>query len=304
MRFVPSYETIVNQLKTGELDASFTIEPQRYRRLRTIPGVVTRVTPVAGALLLYFNNARGPATDLRVRQALVAALDIPTLVRDVTGGMYDSKDALRGLFAWAYTPIGEPIYDPPAAARSLDAAGWKRASDGRRYKNGERLSLDLATSSAYSALLMTSVQQALQKIGVDATIKRYSPLLYVSPAANGGPLFGLRYGAAEYRILVGAGDPDTLPYLGCDQRAPLGFNLAAFCDPPLEAAQRDGASHYERSRRIADALIVERRLRERAPLIVLAQTRELDAYVPGLHGFAPAGYTPYWNVWNWSLARR
>jgi hypothetical protein len=136
---------------------------------------------------------------------------------------------------------------------------------------------------------------------LEATIKSYTPELYVAPAALGGPMFGLRYGLATFEILVGAGDPDTSVYLGCDQRPPIGFNFSGFCDATLETAQRDGASTYDRARRIHDALIVERVLRDRVPLLVLDQTREFDAYTNRLSGVTPAPYTPYWNVWNWSL---
>ena len=301
IKFVPSFDTIANQLLTHELDAGFTLESRQYRRLRDVPGLRTKVTPVAGTLLLFFNTVHGPTTDVRVRRAIVASIDARTLVRDVTDGMYGPEDAMRGLFTWAYTPIPELPYDPHAAARILEQAGWKKAGDGFRYKNGERLALTIATSTVLPTVLVTGLQQGLQQVGVDATIKAYTSTLYSAPAAMGGPVFGLRFNLATYQLLVGAGDPDTLPYFGCAERPPAGFNASGFCDPALEAAQRDGASTYDRARRVHYAQLVERLLRDRAPLLVLDQTREFDAYTSRLSGFKPAAYTPYWNVWNWSL---
>jgi peptide/nickel transport system substrate-binding protein len=301
IKFVPSYDTIANQLMTHEVDAAFNLESRQYRRLRDVPGLATKVTPNAGALLLFFNTIAGPTADVRVRRAIVAATDARSLVRDFTNGYYGPDDAMRGIFTWAYTHVPEPHYDPRTAALILEGAGWKTAADGFRYKNGERLSITITTSTIYPTLLVTNLQQGLRQIGVDATIKSYAPVLYVAPGALGGPLFGLHYGLATFEILVGAGDPDTSLYLGCDQRPPSGFNFSALCDSAIETAQRDGASTYDRARRIHDALVVERLLRDRVPFLALDQTREFDAYTNRLTGFTPAPYTPYWNVWNWSL---
>jgi ABC-type transport system substrate-binding protein len=114
-------------------------------------------------------------------------------------------------------------------------------------------------------------------------------------------VFGGKYDLAVLTIFTGAGDPDTTPYLGCDQIPPNGFNLPAFCDPALERAQRDAVTTFDRARRARDMGVVERRLLETLPIDVLAQPRGVSAVSDRLKGFAPTALTPYARTWEWSL---
>ena len=302
--FVPDPATVVNELRTGEIDAAFALPPVYVRQVRALPHVAVRTTPFAAAIMLYFNTVAGPTADAAVRRALVAAIDLPKLVHDGTDGVDDAHDPMRGLFAWGYRHVPDPVFDLDASERALDGAGWRRGTDGIRVKNGERLSLTLVASTTTSNVLTTGIQQAMRRIGADLAIKAFNPTEFQAPASSGGPMFGQRFSLALFNLYANGGDPDVLPYFGCAERVPHGFNFSGYCEPAFEAAAQDGARSYDGERRIRDGVTIERAIHDEAPFLALSQIRELDAYTTRFGGFEPAAYTPYWNVRGWSLSAR
>jgi peptide/nickel transport system substrate-binding protein len=301
IHFVPSPDTIAVQLATHELDAAFALPTSLVPRLRAISELDVKQTPIAGVTLLYFNTTREPLRELAVRRAIALAIDRPLLVADATAGVATARDAQRGLFSWAYRPVSDIPFDPAAAARLLDAAGWRVSSGGTRVRNGQRLGLTLVTASNVSGVWAATLQQQLARIGIDVTIKTYTPMQFSAPASAGGPLEGQNFDLAFYSLLVNAGDPDVSQYFGCAQRAPYGFNFSGLCDPALEAPQRDGMSTFDTERRVRDTVSEERALVSLVPVLVLAQTRQIDAYGPGLRGFTPE-LLAFAKSWEWSLA--
>jgi peptide/nickel transport system substrate-binding protein len=302
IKFIPSYDTIVQQLQTHEIDAAPALAPFTYPRLERLERTRVVLTPEAGMVAVYFNTKSAVVGDARVRRALIEALDVPALLRDATYGVELPGDPMRGLFGWAYHPEKPPPFDLAGANALLDAAGWHRTASGVREKAGVPLALRYVASTATSAIYATTIQQALARVGADVSIKTFAPQLFFAPGAMGGPVFGGKYDLSVLTIYTGAGDPDTSPYLGCDQIPPSGFNLAAFCDGPLERAQRDDATTFDRARRERDMAVVERRLLDTLPIDVLAQLRQVTAVNDRMRGFSPTPLTPYARTWEWSLS--
>lgn len=143
IRFVHDHSTIVNELMTGEVDATFFASPSKVGVMRSIPNhrvVVTRQLPKFGALV--FNVSDSIVKDLAVRQAFASAIDRRTLVAKTASGLYDADTGMRGLFSWAFDPnVGTIAYDPVKARALLTHAGWTLGNDGIRVKNGRRLEM-------------------------------------------------------------------------------------------------------------------------------------------------------------------
>ncbi len=302
IHFVPSPDTIAVQLATHELDAAFALPTSSVLRLRAIPQLDVKETPIAGVTLVYFNTIREPLRELAVRRAIALAIDRPRLVADATAGVANARDAQRGLFSWAYRPVSDIPFDPAAAARLLDGAGWRVSSDGIRARNGRRLTLTLVAASNASGVWTATLQQQLARTGIDVSVKTYAPMQFSAPAAAGGPMAGQNFDLAIYSLLVNAGDPDVSQYFGCAQRAPHGFNFSGLCDPALEGPQLDGMATFDTQRRVADTVAEERALLSLVPILVLAQTRQIDAYGSRLRGFTPE-LLAFAKSWEWSLAQ-
>jgi peptide/nickel transport system substrate-binding protein len=118
-----------------------------------------------------------PTDDVRVRKAILHAIDRQAIVKDV----------LYGLGTAANTPIlpnipwsGEKrlqgfAHDPRRAGALLDEAGWRRSGTGVRQKDGKPLALALRVIDYPSTLIagreMAQVIAAqLRQVGVDTSI--------------------------------------------------------------------------------------------------------------------------------------
>ena len=124
--------------------------------------------------------------DKRVRKALVYAIDRDAL----TQAMFEGKQPKSiHLFApidpW-YTEDPSKIvlyeYSPRKARQLLDEAGWVVGNDGYRYKDGEKLSLQLMTTAGNKTREMVEawLQEEWKKVGIEITIKNEPARVYFS----------------------------------------------------------------------------------------------------------------------------
>lgn len=178
--------------------------------------------------------------------------------------------------------------------------------DGIRTKGGTRLALGLAISPAGvggSRIAATVIQEELRKIGVDVTIKEYSPgMMWATPQA-GGVLESGHYQMAYDAWWVLGPDPDDSWNLACDQIPPTGVNLYFWCNARADAAMRDALTTFDLTRRKRDYAVVQTELVRDLPILQLWQVKRTDAYTPRLGGIAPSPLgSTFWNAWSWRLS--
>src|SRR5690606_7793783 len=109
------------------------------------PSIAVRSVPAVRTEFVTLNNTVPGLDDPRVRTALAMALDRAQLLRTVFA---DRGSVATGPFPptmiGAYDSSIEPLpYDPEAASRLLDEAGWTVGLDGVRQKDGQRLDLEI-----------------------------------------------------------------------------------------------------------------------------------------------------------------
>ena len=292
LKFVANSNTILNQIRTREVNAYFFADPEHLEQYRSIAGAAVVRAPFAGFGVLIFNTADRTLSDPRVRRALVQALNLPELVRNATRNTQEFNDANRGLFSWAYDPAATPQpYDPAAAKHILQA------------QHVRSLTLIYESGIAASASVAVQLQRQLQEAGIDLALRAYTPQMFRAPAATGGPLFGGKFHLA-FVELYNTVDPSTEWVLSCSQVPPNGFNTSHFCDVPTERANEDDRQTYDRAQRAHFASIIQHRLVEQVPLLSLWADNAIYVVPSNLSGFEPSPTSPYWNVWQWRLKAR
>src|SRR5207244_7199246 len=93
---------------------------------------------------MSIKTARGAKIfgDKAVRQALFQLIDRKTIVDGVLEGTVQIADTVAPTTSPFYNPnVKKYPYDPTAAKKLLDDAGWTAGADGIREKGGEKLSL-------------------------------------------------------------------------------------------------------------------------------------------------------------------
>jgi len=303
-RTIPDATTLAIQLKSGDIDIAENIDPHGAELLAGRPDLEIFRTFYRFGLIIF--NASDPRlSDVRVRRAITLAFDRKNAVRKATDGFDETANPARALFGWAYDPSIKPLpYDPAAARKLLDAAGWKPGPDGVRVRGGQRLQLTLITQAGHPSLTteMTQMLQQEKAVGVALDIKAYvdQQFLLLTPD---GPLWGGHFDITLTRF-VGGGDPDPDWLIGCDAAGKTNtYNFTHMCIPGIAPVLTDGVSTYDRARRTRDYRIVQRSLNEWLPLVVLSQSPTLSAGPKRLRGYHPSKYGgPFWNVTSWRFS--
>ena len=155
-----SSDTMVQALKSGDLDYAHDVNADQFKALQSDPNIKTVVGSANGWTQLAFNTygtgtgktikGGGPSTqallDPAFRDALGYAVDKKTLVDRVLGGFGDQGNTIVPpvLGQWHVDPDKPRTFDIELAKQKLDAAGYKLDASGNRLdKQGKPITLRL-----------------------------------------------------------------------------------------------------------------------------------------------------------------
>ena len=145
---------------------------------------------------------------LPVRQAIAYALDKPRIAALGEGGEQQPANqtgVITPTFqSWSDSSITQPSYDPAKAEQILNAAGFKKGSNGiYRSPSGQPLSFTIKTISGYSDwdASLQIITQELKAVGIAVTVQDENSTPYTTDLQSGH--FQLAY--------AGSGGPAASP---------------------------------------------------------------------------------------------
>lgn len=153
-----------NALQTGEIDIAMDLKGESVETVRNNADLTLLETPGLHVAYLYFNQEQGPTADIKVRKALIEAINVDEMV----AALYKYGEAQGAKLplppgSWGYDASLEskvPGYDPEDAKALLAEAGY---ADG--------LTLDLYISDTEVRQNMAVLVQAYwQQVGVTLNI--------------------------------------------------------------------------------------------------------------------------------------
>jgi peptide/nickel transport system substrate-binding protein len=201
---VPDASVRDGSFSSGQVAVASRISPSSVTSLEgTGASIVTGVTPGMGTQLLA-RVTDGPMADEAVRQALQVAVDRTAVTDAAVGGTpyQSSVDVLSSATVDHVDHSSFLKYDPDAARKILDEAGWTAGPTGVRSKNGEPLSLRLIYYTGiydFSESVATLLQQELQQVGFQIDL-----------AGGDGATWAKRQAAGDYDLaMVNATNTDA-----------------------------------------------------------------------------------------------
>lgn len=164
------------------------------KRLKEDPNSPYQVTFVPGSVYEHIDvqQTNPILQDIKVRKALVHAIDRDQLSQALFEGKQPKAIHNVAPFDPWYTDDPEKVvlyeYSPREARKLLDEAGWILGDDGYRYKDGEKLSLQLMTTAGNKTreLVEAWLQEEWKKVGVEITIKNEPARVYFGETVRKG----------------------------------------------------------------------------------------------------------------------
>jgi len=275
----------IRAVLSGAADLVGGLEPQEVLALQGRTDVSVQDTRTFTNAFVTFNpdgSAKALFSDLKVRLALTQAIDRTRVLTEVLAGRGDPDPSPIPFGDWAFSPSASTMhpYDPIAAAKALDAAGWVLAPGTKvRAKGGQSFKFELDVASPFpNKEVADAVARQLLEIGVEADVKAVSGADLVQKY-----LVGRNYQAALVAFDVGP-DPDlnSVWHSGADTNA-LNFAYSrgwGLIDKDLE----DGRAAVDQQSRLAAYLDFQSQMADAAPAIFLYSPHYDYAISQRVHG--------------------
>lgn len=300
-KFIPNTNTRINQLRSGEAHVAALVPWDKVRELGDVPRLTLhRMTGNSYEHITLNQRHFPPFADLRVRRALISAVDRQAIVHNLLDSLAPVIDGPIQPVSWAYTDsVRRYPYDPAYARALLDSAGWRSATPGGiRERGGRPLSFTLITQAGFA--IRENVAQVMQRqwreVGVDARVQ------LIDGTAISSVWFEGRFDAMLHWWHMPS-DPELTLFFAGDRTPPAGRNINYLNDARLTALLYASDRTVDRARRRALLVQAQRRIAELVPEIPLYNVTRIDAVPANLEGFRgnPTNTGIFWNVYQWVI---
>jgi len=307
-RFVTDSNTILKDLQSGSIDASWFLDVQKTPAYQALSNyTLTRTATSSGYEAIWINENNPILKDVTIRKALAMAIDHNALIQTARRGAATPlcTDHPSGVVPGYQADAACPKFDPTAASALLQSDGWTLGADGVRTKNGKRLEFQYSTTSnnAWRAADELILQQDFKAIGVKIDIQNYpAGTFFGNILPQGDPN---KYQLAEFEQTY-TYDGDDATNLACNQIPTAannygGGNFAFYCNHALDPlfaqeqgttdpAKRQAAFNQLHQIYLTDFPFIT----EYGPLDVAVYKNVVHNYTPG-----PMGAQETVNIWTW-----
>jgi peptide/nickel transport system substrate-binding protein len=291
VEIVPEALIRTSALLGGQHTLTLELPPQSVAELRANPDYIVsnRVRNGNTMRAITFNMEKAPFDDVRVRRALALATDREGIAAINGFGEFLVTADFVNSSTKHYDPAYRDVlhYDPAAANRLLDEAGWT-GSDAQGYRthasDGRRLGAEMLTGDAWSpAATAVALQSDLKKIGFELRILQL-PAGQLTDRRNQG----------EYQAFSGGGGwhtntPDALYILHHSAEIinlpkVYGANTGRVHDPELDDLLARARRTLDQETQRALYSAAQRRMVELVPGVPIYETQHIFAYHRRLRG--------------------
>jgi len=304
-KFIPNENTLLVQLKTGEIDIFDNANIAFVSQMEQIPGIKVYKTPMLMYEHLDFNTENPILADRKVRRALAYATD----KEEIAERIYDGLVRPAALDEFEQSPYFNPDaaaqarYDLLRARLLLKRAGWADADgDGILDKDGQPLRLTISTTSGQVNRERTELvlRDQYRRVGVDLVIRNYNATVLLGTYEDGAILKRGKFDLAMYAWLA-TPEPATKEALYSARAIPPhGQNHPRFAHTRLTELLEQGSNESDPDRRVAIYHEVADILVEQAPVVPLFWYTSVDPCTDRLRNYRP---NPTQSADTWNAAR-
>ncbi len=328
IKFVPTPETALAALQTGDVDWYPDFSESDIPTLKGLePTIHSLVVPGADFEHYFFNlgtkagvNGKGaadvdgfcPFKDVKVRKAITLGINRQAIVDTLLNGATKVPATQWPNSAWTNTSLQPDAYDPDAAGKLLDEAGYTLGSDGIRHGmcNGVDTKLSFRFDTTDKQIRVDNalaVQSDLAKIGIEFKPNHSPAGTFFAGYTDGGLMPTGNYDMAGYTTgfypdpMTGVIDSyacDTVP----SAAHPSGANNYLICDPKLDDLMAAVNATADPAARKAALDELQKYIFDQYYVIMMYARANVygyvDRFVPGPFGFYS---NMNWNAEVWDV---
>jgi peptide/nickel transport system substrate-binding protein len=277
IHFVPELERMPLLFERGELSICAVNDAAKYEGMKKDPALAERATFHEYYLpqwnYVVWNQAHPAFADARVRRAMTMLYPREAVREKVYLGHAEVISGPWSVAAKEYDPAVSPLpFDPAAAAKLLDEAGWiDRDGDGLRDKDGRPFRFELKRPRASLPAFETGnlwFQEHLKATGIEMTPRALDNRQLFEELSD------RNFDAGQLGWTADPRDDDVFDRFHSSTIG-RGGNYAGYrseeCDRLLEAYRRE----FDEPRRLEIAHEIHRRLAEDQPVTFLYNPQSL-----------------------------
>jgi len=231
LRPLPDSQSRFASLKSGETDLLWAdeFEADNIERAKKDPTLQVLSYAGSGAAVVAFNTKVAPLDDVRVRQALVMALDRKKFSQAITNGLARPASNPYGDGSWVKCKDDGALPEDPKKAAELI----------KEYGKPVKFKM-LFTATPRGRANGQVLQQFWKNVGAEMEIEQVDQAT-IPPRA-----FQRKFDVTPWRI-VDFPDPDVQMFANFYSKSPL--NLANFTDPDLDKALEGARTTADEAKR-------------------------------------------------------
>lgn len=267
-------------LVSGDLDVA-GISPSMAELVARDPLLHLETPPVLFSSMLAFNTTVAPFHDVRVRRAVSLAIDRERLVQAAVAGfgVPTRRVVPPGVFPPNAAALPPPQADTVAAAQLLDAAGYPRAANGIRARDGVPLAITLLTAGSGELAAEQLLQDDLRRIGIALTIRTAELATFLSTLRAPNKTFDVAYTGIPGDLALG-----HLRALLDGRQRGGGLDYTGFADATLDRALDAAFAATDLDAQRARWATVDSLVELAAPITVLYHARGIQGRSASLDG--------------------
>lgn len=300
-------DTVAADLKNGTIDM-VAVSNLKKADIEDLEGAGFKIYRHPNNLFQYMGlNYRNPIfQDIKVREAIMTAIDRKNMVEKLIEGNGEVKDAPMLSSSWAYpkdVEFKKYDYDVEKAKSLLEEAGYTMKDGVMVDESGKALSftLDVPMGNSIREQAAQIIQANLKDVGITVELNKMEfPALMEKVVANHD--FDM--------YMMGnnlTADPDLTAYWSSaavsNEAGDMGWNISGFTTPELDKILETGAGTTDIEARKAAYKEFAVYMNEQIPWMYLFEQDIIIAANPKLEGFNPSVFRDFADAQNWSLSK-
>ncbi len=251
---------------------------QLVDRLKQSPNLEVNVYEVSSMQRLFFRNDKPPFNNVKARQAIAHAINRRFIIQKLLFGYGQiSNSEVAPAMKEAYNPkVPQYDYDVAKANQLLDEAGFRRGTDGVRFKT------HIYGTPGVRAILSEVLKEQLKAVGISADIVINEWTTYYNAVRQTRTVDGV----FTIFSLPNVPDPTTeAPRYHSKEIRPGGFNYLFYSNPRVDVIIEEAQRTLDREKRVRLLQEYQDILARDVPMIPLYVLSGVDVWNKKFAGF-------------------